>query len=63
MAIRHHDLGVAMFRPHLSNITPENHDAVFAFSCIVVLYTFGIQRPFEPTEARKDDPRMREKTW
>lgn len=50
MAIRHHDLGVAMFRPHLSNITPENHDAVFAFSCIVVLYTFGIQRPFEPTE-------------
>ncbi|GKZ26144.1 hypothetical protein AbraIFM66950_000342 [Aspergillus brasiliensis] len=50
MAIRHHDLGVALFRPYLSNITPENHDAVFAFSCIVVLYTFGIQRPSESTE-------------
>ncbi|GAA88946.1 hypothetical protein AKAW_07060 [Aspergillus luchuensis IFO 4308] len=50
IAIRHHDLGVAMFRSHLSNITPENHDAVFAFSCVVSLYTFGIQRPSEPTE-------------
>ncbi|GAT23562.1 hypothetical protein RIB2604_01707010 [Aspergillus luchuensis] len=39
-----------MFRSHLSNITPENHDAVFAFSCVVSLYTFGIQRPSEPTE-------------
>ncbi|PWY90196.1 hypothetical protein BO70DRAFT_368732 [Aspergillus heteromorphus CBS 117.55] len=50
MAIRHHDLGVALFRPHLSNITYENHDAVFAFSCVVALYSFGIQRSSKSME-------------
>ncbi|PYI10309.1 hypothetical protein BO78DRAFT_415060 [Aspergillus sclerotiicarbonarius CBS 121057] len=50
MAIHHHDLGVALFRPHLSNVTPDNRDAVFAFSCVVALYTFGIHRSSQPTE-------------
>ncbi|PWY80266.1 hypothetical protein BO94DRAFT_470979 [Aspergillus sclerotioniger CBS 115572] len=50
MAIHHHNLGLALFRPHLSNVTPDNRDAIFAFSCVVALYTFGIQRSSEPTE-------------
>lgn len=47
MAIHHHDLGVALFRPHLSNITAD-YDAVIAFSCAVAFYAFGIQRCLEP---------------
>ncbi|PYH92070.1 hypothetical protein BO71DRAFT_330738 [Aspergillus ellipticus CBS 707.79] len=50
MAIHHHNLGVALFRPHLLSITHENHDAVFAFSCVVALYSFGIQRCSESLE-------------
>jgi hypothetical protein len=44
LAIHHHDLGVALFRPHLSNITADKYDALFAFSCFVALHSFGIQR-------------------
>jgi Fungal specific transcription factor domain len=47
MAIHHHDLGVALFRPHLSNIAADNYDAVFGFSCVVAFYSFGIQRSSE----------------
>lgn len=48
MAIHHHSVGLALFRPHLSNITADEFDAVFAFSCLVALYSFGIQRCSEP---------------
>jgi hypothetical protein len=45
-AIRHHNTGVALFHPVL--LTPAmvivNRDAVFAFSCIIALYAFGIER-------------------
>ncbi|KAL2834809.1 hypothetical protein BJY01DRAFT_238984 [Aspergillus pseudoustus] len=44
-AIHHHAAGVALFRPHLNaRITPQNRDAVFAFSCMVTLYALGIQQ-------------------
>ncbi len=42
IAIHHHSLGVELFRPHLSNITTDNYDAVFAFSCVIAFYSFGI---------------------
>jgi hypothetical protein len=51
LAIRHHDLGVALFRPHLSTITAGHYDAMIAFSCIVAFYAFGIQRLSEPDES------------
>jgi hypothetical protein len=51
LAIRHHDLGVALFRPHLSSITAGNYDAMIAFSCIVAFYAFGIQRCSDPDES------------
>jgi hypothetical protein len=44
LAIHHYDLGAALFRPLLSNIAADKYDAVFAFSCFVSLYSFGIQR-------------------
>ncbi|KAH8697881.1 hypothetical protein BGW36DRAFT_379615 [Talaromyces proteolyticus] len=46
LAIQHHDRGVALFRPHIySNLATLDQDAGFAFSCLVALYCFGIQRP------------------
>ncbi len=44
LAIHHYSLGVSLFRLQLSNITPDNYCAVFAFSCILAFYSFGIQR-------------------
>ncbi|EED18860.1 conserved hypothetical protein [Talaromyces stipitatus ATCC 10500] len=49
LAIHHHDLGLAIFRTHLTNITSHNYDSIFAFTCIVMLYAFGIQRCSEST--------------
>lgn len=49
LAIHHHDLGLALFRPYLTNITAQNYESVFAFTCIVMLYAFGIQRCSEST--------------
>ena len=43
-AIHHHGLGLALFRPQLPT---ENFDAVFAFSCVVAFYSFGIHRASE----------------
>ncbi|KAF2094851.1 hypothetical protein NA57DRAFT_60262 [Rhizodiscina lignyota] len=49
-AIHHHGLGIALFRPFLSNIAAiksegaNRFDAAFACSCIVTFYSFGIQR-------------------
>ncbi|OJJ50328.1 hypothetical protein ASPZODRAFT_58983 [Penicilliopsis zonata CBS 506.65] len=50
LAIHHHDLGVALFRPHLAHIARDKQDAVFAFSCMVLLYAFGIQRLSESSD-------------
>lgn len=44
IALHHHGLGVALIRPHVSAISVENYDVVFAFSCIVAFYSFGIRR-------------------
>ncbi len=45
VAMHQHGLGVALFRPQLSRgITADNYDAVFAFSCVVAVYAFGIPR-------------------
>jgi hypothetical protein len=43
-AIKHHDVGIALFRPYLEHITNANHDAVFAMFCIVFLHSFGVHR-------------------
>lgn len=47
MAIHHYDLGLALFRPHLSNIAADKYDAIFAFSCDFAFYPLGIQRSSE----------------
>lgn len=44
LATHHHNIGIVAFRAQLTNITVHNIDALFAFSCIVVLYSFGIYR-------------------
>lgn len=49
LAIHHHDLGLALFRPYLTNITAQNYESIFGFTCIVMLYAFGIQRCSEST--------------
>lgn len=43
-AIRHHHLGIELFRPYLSNITADKVGALLAFSCLLALYSFGIHR-------------------
>ena len=42
LAIHHYNLGITRFRPHLTNVTADNINALFAFSCIIALYSFGI---------------------
>lgn len=49
LAVHHHDVGLALFRSNLSNITGHNYDCIFAFNCINMLYAFGIQRCSEST--------------
>ena len=44
MAIHHHTLGMTLFRPRIPDAMATNFDAGFAFSCLVALYSFGIQR-------------------
>jgi hypothetical protein len=51
LAIHHHDLGVSLFRPHLSTITGEKYDAMIAFSVVVAFYAFGILRCSDPDES------------
>jgi hypothetical protein len=41
-ALRHYTTAIAQFRPHLTSITPSNVSALFAFSCLVPLYSFGM---------------------
>ncbi|EXJ95653.1 hypothetical protein A1O1_00775 [Capronia coronata CBS 617.96] len=47
-AIRHHRLGVTLFLPYIDKTPMGNFDAVFAFSWLVSLYSFGIQRSSKP---------------
>lgn len=47
LATHHHNVGIAVFRAQLTNITANNINALFAFSCILVLYSFGIYRSVE----------------
>ncbi|GAM43205.1 hypothetical protein TCE0_047r17820 [Talaromyces pinophilus] len=51
LAIHHHDLGLALFRPYLTNTTAlaQNYESIFGFTCVVMLYAFGIQRCSEST--------------
>ncbi|EEA25003.1 conserved hypothetical protein [Talaromyces marneffei ATCC 18224] len=49
LAIHYYDLGLALFRPYLTNITAQNYQSMFTFTCIVMLYAFGIQRCSEST--------------
>ncbi|KAK9311116.1 hypothetical protein V1524DRAFT_443526 [Lipomyces starkeyi] len=46
IAVQHYDIALALCRPHLSNITEYQINALFAFSYIVALYSFGIHRIF-----------------
>lgn len=53
LAIQHYDRGIALFRPYLNDIDSASQDALFGFSVIVALYSFGIQRvpPFLTTSS------------
>ena len=42
LAIRHYNLGISRFQSHLTNITVDNVNALFAFSCIIALFSFGL---------------------
>lgn len=44
LAIHHYDLGLALFRPSLTNITAQNYESILGFTCIVMCYAFGIQK-------------------
>ncbi|KAL9622232.1 MAG: hypothetical protein Q9160_003415 [Pyrenula sp. 1 TL-2023] len=44
LATRHHNLGIASFRQHLVNLNGDNVDALFAFSCMLPLYCFGVHQ-------------------
>lgn len=44
LAARHHNIGITLFRQHLANITHDNVAAIFAFSCMLPLYCFGIHQ-------------------
>ena len=41
-ALHYHTEALARFRLHLSSITPKNLSSVFAFSCLIPLFSFGI---------------------
>ncbi|KAK9241691.1 hypothetical protein V1506DRAFT_550005 [Lipomyces tetrasporus] len=45
-AVQHYGNALALARPHLSNVTEYQIDAIFVFSYIVALYSFGIHRIF-----------------
>ncbi|KAH8896377.1 hypothetical protein GQ53DRAFT_838529 [Thozetella sp. PMI_491] len=40
-ASSHHDIGLAMFRTAMMNLTPYNYDACLAFSTIIAAYTWA----------------------
>ncbi|PLB49813.1 C6 zinc finger domain protein [Aspergillus steynii IBT 23096] len=42
-AIRHNNLSLTLCTPLLSNVTPENCHALFAFSCLTAVFAFGVQ--------------------
>ncbi|KNG84819.1 C6 zinc finger domain protein [Aspergillus nomiae NRRL 13137] len=44
-AIRHNDLSLSLCTPLLSNVTPENCHALFAFSCLVVIFAYAAEHP------------------
>lgn len=44
LAMHHHNIGIAVFRTLITDITADNINALFAFSCILVLHSFGIYR-------------------
>jgi hypothetical protein len=44
LAIQHYDRGIALFRPYLNDLDSASQDALFGFSVIVAMYSFGIQR-------------------
>jgi hypothetical protein len=41
-ALQHYTKGLALFRPYLTSITPNNISILFIFSCLLPLYSFGI---------------------
>ncbi|RDL42214.1 uncharacterized protein BP5553_02193 [Venustampulla echinocandica] len=43
-ALHHYAKAIALFRPHLSAINPDNVSALFTFSCLVAVYSFGIHQ-------------------
>ncbi|KAE8141816.1 hypothetical protein BDV38DRAFT_295643 [Aspergillus pseudotamarii] len=44
-AIRHNDLSLSLCTPLLSNVTSENCHALFAFSCLVVIFAYAAEHP------------------
>ncbi|KAI9881272.1 MAG: hypothetical protein M1830_005558 [Pleopsidium flavum] len=49
LALQYYITASALFRPHLTSITPSNISALFAFSCIVPVCAFGFpQIPYLP---------------
>jgi hypothetical protein len=51
-AIKHHTEALAQVVPHLANISSDNVTALFSFSCLIALYSFG----FHQTQAPSADP-------
>lgn len=50
LAIAHQNQALALFRTLLADINDSNAKAMFAFSSIVVLYTFGFPHESEPSD-------------
>ena len=51
-AIKHHSQALALIRPHLTDVSPNNVAALFSFSCLIALYSFG----FHQTDPSCSDP-------
>ncbi|MCJ1442886.1 MAG: hypothetical protein MMC23_003383 [Stictis urceolatum] len=44
LALHHHTLGLSLFRPNVSNVTPSTIQPLFAFSCLLAIFAFGAPR-------------------
>lgn len=42
VALRHHDQAIALFRPVLNDITPQNSTPVFGFSALLIILSFAL---------------------
>jgi hypothetical protein len=42
VALQHHDEAIALFRPVLTNLTPQNSSIAFAFSALLIILSFAL---------------------